>query len=344
MRQLQHQELANATVLASLVRVGVTVGCATQGFSYWSFAIGDTAYWLTACVLTKRQVKHSFRLEIAPHARQEVMTYCLGATGSSLGYYLNANFDNFTIAKLLGSTSLGHYNLAYQLTMSLTTMLSQAIGQVATSAFAQLSDEAQRQLLVRLIERIAFLSAPVYALSYLLLNPWVITVVFGKVWLPMLPVIPWLLVFAYFRLLNSPLLCMLAAKGKPGINAKVNLCIAPLAVLSFVIGAQTKGIVGVSIAVALVLGIIWTVYWWWTGCRQFGWSLPQFLIPCFQPALFAIGAVVLAQQTPVPIQPVVLISIYLGVVRLIVPHQLALYSLLLNRLSQKIVALWHRKS
>ncbi len=40
-RRMQYKELANSNLIASMMRVFSTVGCALMGLSYWSFVIGD---------------------------------------------------------------------------------------------------------------------------------------------------------------------------------------------------------------------------------------------------------------------------------------------------------------
>jgi O-antigen/teichoic acid export membrane protein len=338
-RRMQYREIANSTTISSLVRVFCTTGSAFLGLSYWSFVVGDTAFWLTISILMHRQAKIDVRLQIVPEARTEVLSYCLGATGSGLGLYINYNSDNLVIGKFLGSTVLGYYSFAYQLTMALTTILNQVINQVGMSVFAQLEDDQQQEhTLLKVIEKIAFLAAPVYALFFLVIDERVISLVFGAKWIPAYAVIPWLLVCAYFRLLNASLSAMLSAKGRPGINARVNLYVAPLAAFSFVIGVQLGGIVGVSIAVAIVLGIFWTIYWWWTGCRQLGWSATKFLIPCFKASLIALLSILISLSVSAILRPFLFIIIYLLGTRLIAAKQFfecwSLISHLVNRIAK----------
>lgn len=336
-RRMQYRELANVNLIASLIRVLGTTGCAFLGLSYWSFVIGDTAYWLTTYALIRRASKQDFRLEIVKEARVEVLSYCLGATGSSLGFYVNSNCDNFVISKLLGNTNLGYYNFAYQLTMSLNTILGQAVGQLGMSVFAQLPDDKQQEnALLEVIEHIAFLAAPVYALLFLVIDQQAITLVFGAKWVPACAVIRWLLVFAYFRLLNDPLSSMLYAKGRPDVNAKVNIYIAPLAVGSFIFGAWQGGIVGVSLAVALVLGIVWTVFWWWVGCRAMGWSLMKFLIPCFKAALLVLPGTFVCLGLSAIIKPLLFISLYIFCIRFMAAKHFFKYKSLGNKFVNRL--------
>lgn len=336
-RQMQYQELAIAGSVISVTRVIFTVSSALLGCSYWSFVIGDTASWLVGLILTRYQSRQRYEFQLDPEIRSEVLSYCLGVTASSFGFYINANADNFVVGKLLGSASLGFYNLAYQMTMALSTILNSVISQLGMPVFAQITDEKeQRNAMFKVVEQIAFITAPLYGLFFLVIDKQAIALLFTPEWTPVATVIPWLLVFAYFRVINTPLNTMLAAKGRPDVNAKVNLCIAPIAVLSFMIGAQHGDIVGVSIAVAIVLGIVWTFYWWWVGCRVLRWPMLEFLIPCFVPLLIAIPALAICFNLPFILKPIAFSLIYLICLRIVDPQQFFRYQSLVIKSAHKI--------
>lgn len=242
-RQMRQKELAQATSLASLVRVAVTVGCALAHGSYWSFALGDLAYWIVACGLTQKQAGYRFKWGIDPEVRSEVLRYCLGATGFSFTFFVNANADNFVIGKLMSQTQLGFYNFAYQITTALTMILRQAIEQVGTTQFARLPDsESQRRSVLRLVQYGGWIAAPIYGVMALLLRPALVSWVFGPKWIPACAAMPWLLFYAYFRLLNNSLFSLLAARGRPDISARINLIITPVAVAGFIFGALNQDI------------------------------------------------------------------------------------------------------
>ncbi|GAB1543638.1 oligosaccharide flippase family protein [Scytonema sp. NUACC21] len=342
-RRMQYRELATANSIASLMRVFVTIGSALLGCSYWSFVIGDTVFWLIGCILMHRYAKLNFQLRIYPEVRWEVLSYCLGNTGFSLGYYVIYNCDNFVISILLGTTSLAFYNLAYQLTMAVTTILAQAMSQVGMSVFAQLPDDEQESALVKVIEQTSFFATPLYALFFLIVDPQTISFLFGSHWIPVCTVIPGLLFFAYSRLINGQLFSMLSAKGRSGVNAKLSLCIAPVAVLSFAIGAKIQGIVGVSVAVAVVLGIIWTIYCWWEGCRQLGWSYKRFLIFTFRAPLISLLPIFISLKFPEFIQPILFIIMYSVLMRFLAAQQFLKYQSLLHHAARGLVVKWNNK-
>ena len=339
-RKMQYQALANISSIGSMTRLLCTTGAALAGLSYWSFVIGDTASLLVNCGLTRHYCGQKFRFQIDPEVRSEVLAFCLGSTGSSFGLYVNFNIDNLTVGKLLGSASLGYYNLAYQLTMTASGIFGSVLNQLGMPIFAQLSDDKQQEdALFSVVEQTAFFAAPLFALIFLIADPQSVKFVFGEKWIPICTVIPGLLVFAYFRVINSPLYSMLVAKGRPDVNAKVNLQVAPIAVLSFFVGAHQGGIVGVSLAAALVLGLGWTLYWWWVGCQKLGWSSKQFLLPCFMPILLVIPGILISLNFPLWLKPFAFLVIYLVGVRVLVPRHFSRYQVILYQLANRLIKL-----
>ncbi|WP_414620705.1 oligosaccharide flippase family protein [Calothrix sp. CCY 0018] len=331
-RQMKYRAIANITLVNSITRLICTTGAALLGFSYWSFVIGDTASWIVNCVLNRYYSKYEFRLQIDSEVKSEVQSFYFSTIASSFGLYTNFNIDNFAVGKLLGSTSLGYYNLAYQLTNAFSTIVGAIFNQLGMPVFAQLPQEKQENILLKVVEQTAILTAAICALIFLIVDSQVVTLVFGAKWLPIIQVIPGLLIFSYFRIINSSLFSMLVAKGRPDINAKVNLQIAPIAVGSFILGANLGGIVGVSLAVAIVLGIGWTLYWWWAACRNLHWSFSKFITPCFIPILLIIPGLVLSVNLPLFIRPFAFISIYLIAIRVFQPQIFMQYKKKFNQL------------
>lgn len=338
-RRMQYQALAHISLANSLTRLFCTTGAALLGFSYWSFVIGDTAAWIVNCWLTWYYSRVQFRLQIDPEVRSEVVSFCLGSVGSSIGLYLSFNADNFTVGKILGNASLGYYNLAYQLSMAMASVLGSLTSQLGMPVFAQLPIDKQENALFRVVEQIAFFVAPIYALIFLVFDPQVVTFIFSAKWIAICTVLPGLLFHAYFRVVNSSLNSMLIAKGRPDVNARVSLQIAPIAVLSFVAGAYQGGIVGVSLAVALVLGVGWTVLYWWTACKQLNWSAKKFLIPCFMPLLLSVPGIFLSLQLPLIVKPFAFLFIYVVCLRVAMPQQFFQFQALLHKLVDRVLTL-----
>jgi hypothetical protein len=129
---------------------------------------------------------------------------------------------------------------------------------------------------------------------------------------------------------------MLCAKGYSQINAKVNLQIAPIAVIAFILGAINGGIVGVSIAVALVLGIGWTLYWWRVGCRTLNWEMTQFIAPCFLAIFIALLSIAVSYTLPLIFKPITFMILYTLSIKLLKPKQFDRYQAVIVKGIEKI--------
>ncbi len=221
--------------------------------------------------------------------------------------------------------------------MALSTIFNSVISQLGTPIFAKLQDkEEQENALFKVVEHTAFITALIYGLFFILIDKNFISLVFGSKWTPISIVIPWLLIFAYFRNINSSLQAILCAKGRPDINARVNLYIAPIAVLGFIIGAKYGGILGVSIAVACVLGIIWTVSWWWFASKEIGFKLMKFLRICFTPLVITIAIILITLYLPFMIKPIAFIMLYIISLKLLFPLILYKYMKIATHFTSKI--------
>lgn len=342
LRQNKHRNFAFNILIASFVRVCSTVIAAFGGAKYWSFAIGDSVYWWMLLGLTISQAKISLSLKLHWNVVREVFNYCIGVIGTSLGFYANSNLDNFAVGKFVGKTSLGYYNLAYQLSMGITTVINPIMNQVATPNFADISSsDEQKAVLSSVMREIFLVLAPVYCCILLGFNQSIISWVFGENWLPVLDVFPWLVLASFARVLNSPMKAMLAAKGMPGVNALVNLIIAPFAILGFIVGAQLGGAVGVSIAAFLILGLLWFLLWWTIGCYKLNWPLKEVLFPSLRPISLILFSLTTSLVVPSDYKAPFFISLYIFLLWIFIKDRFFFYSHQVVRIFKKLLKFTH---
>jgi lipopolysaccharide exporter len=106
----------------------------------------------------------------------------------------------------------------------------------------------------------------------------------------------------------------LNALGYPGRNALINWILVPLALPAYFVGAKLAGMMGVAIAVALVMGIAATAWFWLSVCRVAGWQLATLIQPILLPTSISVGILLLLQVIPLPLpmllQPLLLVSLY----------------------------------
>lgn len=311
-RQMRFRALAICDASAGVARLGGAVVCASLGGGVWSFAVAEVAMATVDGLLKRWLSGYHFQYQLIPDraAVQEVQGYITSLIGINLAVYANTNGDNLLIGKLLGVQSLGYYNLAYQLAMLPTFALSQ-INRISFSLLSQQDRSNQKVYLTRKLKLYALVSAPLYGLAFVV-APWLIPLVYGSQWKTVVSLFQILLVFAYARGFMSILGTTLNAVNKPQINALINWVLVPLSLPAFAIGANLGEIKGVAIAVALVMGIGATIWFWVTTCRAVELSLIELAKPVLLPTVTVILLLVLISfvSLPIPLQPLVILGVY----------------------------------
>lgn len=316
-RQMKFKQLAISDSLANFARVITSIICACFGWGVWSFAFGEVAMATVDSVLkhnlSKYKFNYSFRLNVT--AVREVKKFIMGIIGGSLAVQVNTMGDNLIIGKLLGKQALGSYNLAYQLAMTPAYILSQ-VNRVILSVLSQRDNHGKKVFLAQSLEIYAVIFAPIYGVAFLI-APWVIPLLYGSDWQDAVSLFQILLLFAYARGFMAILGNALLSLDKAITNALINWALVPLALSSYFIGANLGGTQGVSLAVALVMGVGASVWFWLATCYVAGWKVVDILKPVLLPTLTMIASVLLIVTIPygddsiIYVKPLLLILLYL---------------------------------
>ena len=322
-RRMQFKEVAIAEGLAGIARFGIAITGAFWGWGVWAFALGEVAMAVVDAVMKRSLSRYAFRYHLIPEARsiKQVRGYISKIVGGNLAVYTNSNSDNFIIGKLIGTSALGFYSLAYQLAMLPTFALAK-VNRVTFSVLSQRDAIGKRNFLVRNLELYGLCNAPIYGVG-LLLAPWLIPGLYGKAWEPAVILFQTILGFAYARGFMAILGITLNALNKPGINAIINWLLVVVSIPAFYIGAQLNGTTGVAISALLVLGIGATFWFWVVTCKAAAWDLKTLAWPILFPSISFAGALAIAFLLPVPeyTQPflpaVVFLSAYGGIISLV---------------------------
>lgn len=311
-REMKFAHLAVADAASGLARLVGTVSCAALGGGVWSFAVAEITMAAVDAVFKRYFSGYRFTYHLIPDrlVMSEVRGYIGSLIGINLAVYVNTSGDNLIIGRLLGSQSLGYYNLAYQLAMLPTFALSQ-INRINFSVLSQRDLPGQKVYLCRMLELYSLLYAPVYGVAYII-APKIIPLVYGSQWTPSVGLFQIVLVFAYARGFMSILGTALNAVDKPHINAAINWALVPLSLPAYFVGVRLGGAAGCAVAVAVVMGVGATIWFWLAMCRALQWSVfvtsQPVLLPTFTCAIAVAG--VLVMPLPVYLQSILMLSIY----------------------------------
>jgi O-antigen/teichoic acid export membrane protein len=256
-KELEFRKLGIFGLSVSFFGTLLTVALAWSLRSVWALVAGTVitatleaagGYWL-----------HPYRPRWLwkPQLVRSALGYGKYITGSGILSYFLTQGDNAIVGRMLGTTALGYYNFAYRLANLPTTSITHVIGQVAFPAYAKLQNDrpALISAYLRVLRLTAVLTFPAL-LGVMVLGADLVRVLYGPKWAPMTVPLMIMCIAGLERSITAPLAPLLNAMGRPRIV--FFLLVAKVVLLAAAIFPLTarQGIIGTSIAGALVSVIL----------------------------------------------------------------------------------------
>ena len=221
--------------------------------------------------------------------------------GTRLLFYFNRYSDNLLIGRVLGTTPLGAYNLAYNIMLMPLSRLAWPIVEVLFPAFARMQDEPERMASawLRVNRLVGAITVP-GMLGMAVVAPEFVTVVLGERWReaePVIRLLVWVGLLQSLQTLNSSIL---QARDRTRTLLLYSAVALATSLVAFV-GGLHWGIVGVAAGYAISSSFVEPYYTWLTA-RALGVSplaFPRALAGVFQASL-AMLACVLAVRFVLP--------------------------------------------
>jgi O-antigen/teichoic acid export membrane protein len=190
-------------------------------------------------------------------AARDILNYGKYIMGVQIVSFGLTQGDNALVGKVLGTTELGLYSMAYNLASLPATSISHLISKVAFPTYAKIKDDLAvlREGYFKVLRLTALLAVPAAGGLFALASE-LVRLLYGENWMPMVPALMILCIYGLERAVNSPVGALLNATGRP--KTLFNLQLIKLALLVLIIYPLTIrfGILGTSIAGAVVAIII----------------------------------------------------------------------------------------
>ena len=264
---LQRQmRFVTVTVIETLTQLGgltVAVGMAIGGFGYWALVastivmavISTVCAWLTTLWIPSM-----------PHRRvglRPMLRFGGIITMNSLISYISYNFEKVLLGRFWGADALGLYGRAYQLVKIPTDSINSAVGGVAFSALSRLQNDPDRckNYFLKGYSLVLSMTLPITTFCSLFADD-IILILLGPKWtgaaLIFRLLTPTILIFGMI----NPFGGLLLATGYQERSLKIALVIAPLVILSYIIGLPfgPKG-VALAYSIAMTLWLVPHIVW-----------------------------------------------------------------------------------
>jgi len=245
-KELQFKRKVIINWIAMLISYLVAFTMAYKGYGVWSLVmmtlctsfINTILYWMISkwiplFIFEWKKIK-------------ELSNYGLNFLGDTSVNYWSRNFDNFIIAKVLGSTDLGIYSRAYSLMLLPLRNITTIVTKVMFPAFSQKQDDIQllKKYYLNIIQYIALITFPLM-IGLSLVSKEFVLLFFGNKWSAMIPILSILSGLGAIQSIVSLNGLIYNSLGKVNIAFKVSVFSNIVLIIAFTIGVN-YGIIGVS--------------------------------------------------------------------------------------------------
>jgi O-antigen/teichoic acid export membrane protein len=223
----------------------LTVGLAYALHSYWALVIGMLFSRVLGTVIS--YVAHPYRPRLTLAARGDLFHFSKWLLISNIITFLQNKSDNFVLGRTLGSANLGLYNIAGELAIMPSTELIAPINRAVFPMYAKLANDmpALRAKFMQVMSMIGLLAMP-FSFGLMLVADNAVRVLLGPQWMAAVPVLKLITICGLTSSLQSNLLMLLVALGKPKTNTTLNACMLVLYLPSVVWASLHYGMIGAA--------------------------------------------------------------------------------------------------
>jgi O-antigen/teichoic acid export membrane protein len=255
-RRLNFGALATADVVCELAFIVTALLVLWEGMPMWSLPAGLAARTSTRAVVILIAEPHFPRAWPTIGAARDFSRFSVAAWGSGVVYILSSNADYLLVGKLLGSTALGFYGMAWDLLRFVPDRLHRVAGRVTFPAFCQLQDdnEALARAYIDFFDYIARVVLPIAACAAIA-APEILRTIYGSQWvpseLPMRLLAPGLALSGLRLGIGS----VYYSKNRPALDMFLHGARLVLLIIT-VVGLSRWGLFGVSLGMSAVEGAV----------------------------------------------------------------------------------------
>lgn len=210
-RRFQQRELFYVGIADFVIYTVVTLLLVFMGLGVLGLAIGRVAAQVVSTTLQFVFARVKPRFAIDRSVVRPVLAFSLPIAGANLLSWALLNIDNIVLVRVAGTTALGYYVLAFNISNWPMTALSQVVRSVSLPYFSRVGDRGKG---LGALAALAWTGAlPAGAVLAALAAP-LIEVVYGTKWLPAAPVLAALGVYGGMRVLFDIFVGYLYAHGR----------------------------------------------------------------------------------------------------------------------------------
>jgi O-antigen/teichoic acid export membrane protein len=239
-----------------LMNLTVSIAVALILKNVWALVYGSLAGALTKLLLSYMVHPYRPRLKFDFVKFRELLRLGKWFFGSSILVFLITEGDDAVVGKILGATALGFYQMAYLISNSTATEISNFVASLMFPVYSKLQDnpDTLREAYLRVFQLVTFIVFPIAGLIFIL-SPDFTYLFLGEKWMPMVPALQILTIWGVIRSVEATTIQIFYATGRPDYSTKI-LLLEALIIMALIYPLTAKwGILGASLTI-VAAGVI----------------------------------------------------------------------------------------
>lgn len=192
---------------------------------------------------------------------RKVIGYGKWITMSTIFNYFYQHGDDISVGRILGSSPLGLYDMAYRISLVPLSDVADVISKVTFPVYVRISDDSERlrRAFLRTLGAVVIFTLPLGLLLFLF-PAQIISLVLGDKWLPAAPALKILGIFGFVRAVSSFSQNIFLSIGKQDIFTLISLIgllglaitIIPFTLLWGITGAAYSALLGTAFTIPFI--------------------------------------------------------------------------------------------
>jgi lipopolysaccharide exporter len=259
-KEIRFNKLFNLNFSAMTVNFVVSVTMAIILKSVWALVYGALAGAFIKTVMSYVLQPYRPRLRFEVAKLKELLRFGKWIFGSSILVFLITEGDDVFVGKMLGTTALGLYQMAYLLSNAPATEISNFVAQITFPVYSKMQGDVQRlrEAYLKVLQIVSFIAFPISGLIFIF-APDFTKLFLGEKWMPMVPALQVLTLWGLIRAVGTTTTQIFLAVGKPRITTKLRslellfiaILIYPLTVRFGILGTAMTIVIGTILPVSI---------------------------------------------------------------------------------------------
>jgi O-antigen/teichoic acid export membrane protein len=246
-RELQFRIRFYAQIVPVFAYAVTATVLAALGVGVWSLVVGQVVqaviYTSMLLVMSPVRVRPTFDRRLAG----DVLASSRGFLLQGAVTFVHLNSGTFAVGRMLDPSAVGHYSMGYRMAELPTVAVAEPVSTVTFPGFARMRHRGEDvgPVFLTVLGLVALGTAPLGVMLSAAADPFT-RVVLGQQWVPAIPLLTLLGLWAVVRPLQSVVGWFLNSVGFSGLLGRVSLCIVVPLVPALLVGAAVGSLIGVA--------------------------------------------------------------------------------------------------